>query len=123
LGSHCDRDHETPLLCGSLATEAINIWVWPGWRVADGGVTATERAACGGGVTAGGGSLPGAGEWALEFGTEAQPPSKRADKDKMAAATGRRTPARTPGSENKVQVSNGLLSGSQYLHRDNCREP
>jgi hypothetical protein len=40
-----------------------------------------------------------------ELGTEAHPPNNRTDKDKMAAATGKRTPARTPGSENKVQVS------------------
>jgi hypothetical protein len=45
VGSHCERDQDTPLLCGSFATEAVNVCVWPGWRVIEGGVMVTEVAA------------------------------------------------------------------------------
>ena len=105
-GSQWERVQDTPLLRGSLATVALKLCAWPSWRVAEAGAAATEMAAWGGGVTEGGGSLPGAGECALEFdGTEAQPPARNAaNRQNTATATGARATARTPRSEFKVPI-------------------
>lgn len=102
-----ERDQDTPLFCVSLATVAVKLWVWPGWTVMDAGATDTEMASWGGGVTTGGGSLPGADEeCALAFeGTEAQPPARKAANRQNTARTiaASRT-ARTPGSGFKVEI-------------------
>ena len=44
-GLQLESDHDTPLLCGSLATVAVNVCVCANGRVADAGATATEVAA------------------------------------------------------------------------------
>ena len=83
--------------------------------VEEGGVTATEIAGrgVGGGApgVTGGGSALGEVEWALEFGTEAQPPARRAtSKRHTTTATGARVTARTPGSEFKVPILQNVCS-------------
>src|ERR1700682_4109700 len=87
-GSQWERVQDTPLLRGSLATVALKLCAWPSWRVAEAGAAAAEVAAWGGGVTEGGGSLPGAGEWGLEVdGTGVKPPARHgADRTKTATA-------------------------------------
>jgi hypothetical protein len=106
-GAQFERDQETPLFCVSLATVAVKLWVWPGWTVMDAGATDTEMAGWGGGVTTGGGSLPGADEeWALAFeGNEAQPPARKAaNRQNTARAIAASRTARTPGSGFKVEI-------------------
>ena len=79
------------------------------------GVATTETAAWGpgGGETEGGGSLPGAGERALELGTEAQPPeTKAATRLKTASATGAKAIVRTRESGFKVQIPRFLPDGA-----------
>src|SRR5258706_11521933 len=76
-GLQLERDHETPLVCGSFATVALKLFVCPGWRVAEAGETLTEVAAWGGGVLEGGGSpAEGGGSPLQGFGTEAQPAAR-----------------------------------------------
>jgi hypothetical protein len=48
------------LFCGSFATVAVKLCVWPSWIVEDAGATVTETAAWG--VTEGGELPPGAGD-------------------------------------------------------------
>ena|SRR5258706_11480585 len=105
-GLQLERDHETPLVCGSFATVALKLFVCPGWRVAEAGETLTEVAAWGGGVLEGGGSPAEEGECALEVdGTEAHPPARKAvSRQSTATAMGARATARTPASEFKVQI-------------------
>src|SRR6266403_3327646 len=64
-GSQLERDQETPLLCGSLATLATKLCACAKCIVAEAGETATDVAAWGGGVVDGGGP-PLGGEFALE---------------------------------------------------------
>jgi hypothetical protein len=92
-GAHEDNAQETPSFFGSLATVAVKLCDWPSWSVELAGAATTETAAgADGGVTAGGGLPAPAGEWpleALEFGTEAQPPLKKAaHKQRTATAAG-----------------------------------
>jgi hypothetical protein len=101
-GLQLERDQDTPLLWASFATVAVKVFVWPGWSVADAGVTVTDVAAWG--VLEGGGAPAGVGENALE-GTEAQPPARKAaNRQSTATALGARATARTPRREFKVQV-------------------
>src|SRR5258706_4530404 len=89
-GPQFERDQDTPLFCVSLATVAVKLWVWPGWTVMDAGATDTEMEGWGGGVTVGGGALPGAdGECALAFeGTEAQPHAREAARNRDTRRSG-----------------------------------
>src|SRR5260221_11538036 len=48
-GPQFERDQDTPLFCGSLATVAGKIWVWPSWGVMDAGGRETEMSGVGGG--------------------------------------------------------------------------
>src|ERR1700720_4133607 len=97
-GSQWERDQDTPLFCGSLATLAVRLCVCASWIVADAGETATEGAAWGAGVVG--------DDCALEIdGTEAQPPARKAaNRQSTATATGARQIARPPGYEFKVPV-------------------
>jgi hypothetical protein len=105
-GLQLERAQDTPLLCGSFATVAVNVFVCPGKSVADAGVTVTDVAPWGGGVLEGGGSPAWEGECALETeGTEAQPPARKAaSRQSTATVMGARARARTQGSEFKVQI-------------------
>jgi hypothetical protein len=107
-GSQWERDQDTPLFWGSLATLAVRLCVCASWIVAAGGETATEVAAWGGGVVGvveDGGAPLGEGECAEFDGTEAQPPARKAaNRQSTATATGARAIARTPEYELKVQV-------------------
>src|ERR1700731_3602400 len=97
-GAQWERDQDTPLFCGSLATLAVRLCVCASWIVADAGETATAGADWGGGIVG--------DDCALELdGTEAQPPTRKAaDRQSTATTTGARAIARTPGYEFKVQV-------------------
>jgi hypothetical protein len=120
-----ERDQETPLLCGSLATVAVKLFVCPGWSVAEAGETVTEVAGWGGGGFDGGATPAGEGECALELdGTEAQPARKVVNRQSTATAMGARATARTPGSEFKVQILQFFsLSEAQLIGRHHCRVP
>jgi len=123
-GAHCASDHATPWLCGSFATVAEKLCVCPGCRVEAAGEVATDTklSGVGGGVTAGGGSLPGAGECELEFGMEAQPPTpKEITRQSTVIATGARAATRTPGSEFKMPFLQWFPEQYSAVGRLNCR--
>ena len=70
-----------------------------------------------------GGSPVGEDEWALGFGTDAQPAARyAANRQKTTAATGPRGSARAPGSEFKMQVLRYVRWAERSSSsRHNCR--
>ena len=123
-GLQLERVHATPLPCGSLATVAVKLWVWPSCRVIEAGETATEVAAWGGGVLVAGGSPLGEEEWALELGTDAQPAARyAATRLRKAIATGARRTGRAPASGFNVQILQYVRWAKLSLRNHaNCRD-